>query len=139
MTCVVIIARAAGTHDLALLKLTLKKLSTAAEDELVLVPRYDKSMRGGRGDRAPEGDWTAVTGAACAAQRCTAQHRGATDSLPHSCAAGRPDVVLLEGWMLGFTPLQRCAAADEQIFLKYPSLKVCATLHAKPLFSQPHH
>lgn len=43
------------------------------------VPQYDKSLHSGRGDRAPFGRWLTTTGPV--------------------------DVVILEGWMLGFTPL----------------------------------
>lgn len=43
------------------------------------VPQYDKSLHKGRGDRAPFGRWLTATGPV--------------------------DVVILEGWMLGFTPL----------------------------------
>lgn len=59
---------------------------------VVRIPRYDKSARGGKGDRAPEGEWGIVKTPV--------------------------DIVLLEGWMLGFealpddSPLLR-AAADE--------------------------
>jgi len=49
------------------------------------VPRYDKSAFGGAGDRAPEDTWPAV--------------------------AGPLDVVLFEGWMLGFSPVGADAAA----------------------------
>ena len=45
----------------------------------VRIPRYDKSARGGRGDRAPEEEWEVVS--------------------------ARPEIVLLEGWMLGFEAL----------------------------------
>ena len=45
----------------------------------VRIPRYDKSARGGRGDRAPEEKWEVVS--------------------------ARPEIVLLEGWMLGFEAL----------------------------------
>eukprot|EP00752_Nemacystus_decipiens_P014822 g13195.t1 len=96
----------AGTHDLPLALRTIRRLtsfngakvddrsaqtSAAAgravsgkdegkgSDRPVRVPRYDKSARGGRGDRAPEAEWSVV-------------------SKP-------PDVVLLEGWMLGFEAL----------------------------------
>lgn len=63
-------------------------------EAFVRVPRYDKSARGGRGDRAPEAEWSVV-------------------SKP-------PDVVLLEGWMLGFevlpeeSPLLAAAEQAEQ-------------------------
>lgn len=43
------------------------------------VPAYDKSLHAGRGDRLPPEQWPAVPGPV--------------------------DVVLLEGWMLGFRPL----------------------------------
>ena len=49
------------------------------------MPLYDKSLRGGRGDRAPEAAWPVVTGPL--------------------------QVVLLEGWCLGFRPLADDAAA----------------------------
>ncbi|CAM9393185.1 unnamed protein product [Ectocarpus sp. 4 AP-2014] len=92
----------AGTHDLALALRTIRALTrgddgtsdgdsrdlrlsppSSAEDpaaqDCIRVPRYDKSARGGKGDRAPKGEWSVV-------------------STP-------PDVLLLEGWMLGFEAL----------------------------------
>lgn len=45
----------------------------------VAVPRYDKSQHGGRGDRAPRDSWPRVQGPI--------------------------DVILFEGWMLGFSPV----------------------------------
>ncbi|CAM9153809.1 unnamed protein product [Hapterophycus canaliculatus] len=101
----------AGTHDLALALRTIRALagrgnsggrsaesggdpsapaSTAQavdaegdgrqeEGTVIRVPRYDKSARGGKGDRAPDDEWGVVT--------------------------ERPDIVLLEGWMLGFEAL----------------------------------
>lgn len=44
----------------------------------VAIPRYDKSQQGGRGDRAPKEAWPVKRGPL--------------------------DVVLFEGWMLGFSP-----------------------------------
>lgn len=61
-------------------------------EALLRVPRYDKSARGGKGDRAPEAEWSVV-------------------STP-------PDIVLLEGWMLGFEALpdeSPLLAAAEQV------------------------
>lgn len=81
----------AGTHDLALALRTIRAVagrgkggggsgrSGDAESAGIRVPRYDKSARGGKGDRAPDDDWGVV--------------------------AERPDIVLLEGWMLGFEAL----------------------------------
>jgi D-glycerate 3-kinase len=51
----------------------------AREGEKIPVPFYDKSLCGGRGDRASRERWPVVEGPV--------------------------DVILLEGWMLGFRPL----------------------------------
>ena len=75
----------AGTHDLALGAATLKALAAAGPGESVAVPRYDKAAHGGLGDRAPQEAWPTVQGPV--------------------------DVVLLEGWMLGFAPVGPAAAA----------------------------
>lgn len=55
----------------------------------VALPRYDKSAHGGRGDRSAEVTWV----------------------------RGRVDLVLLEGWMLGFKPI----AAVEDAALAVPN------------------
>jgi pantothenate kinase-related protein Tda10 len=72
----------AGTHDIPLLTSTMKSLrdinlpkSTAP----VMIPHYDKSLRNGRGDRAPTSKFMK--------------------------ARSPVDIVLFEGWMLGFTPI----------------------------------
>lgn len=66
-----------GSHDLALGSATLASL---ARGEPTRIPRFDKSKFSGEGDRAPEGEWELVDGPV--------------------------DVVLLEGWNLGFRPLE---------------------------------
>lgn len=66
----------AGTHDVPLLLSTLRALARASPERPALVPRYDKAARDGRGDRAPRDAWERVEAV--------------------------PDLVLLEGWMLGF-------------------------------------
>ncbi|KAK9841016.1 hypothetical protein WJX81_005787 [Elliptochloris bilobata] len=94
----------AGTHDVALGGATLRALaaagappgaggadasaggSTTAPSATVAVPRYDKSAHGGRGDRAAPGKWPRVKGPL--------------------------DLVLFEGWMLGFRPVGAAAAAE---------------------------
>lgn len=74
-----------GTHDVALGTETLTALA-AREVGQVLVPRYDKTAHGGRGDRAPIGAWQ---------------------------AAQTPlDVVVFEGWMLGFKPAPEVPASS---------------------------
>ena len=85
----------AGSHDVALgldVIRALRGVNRASDDDDdddesggVAVPRYDKTLRGGRGDRAPRDTWPTI----------------------------RPplDVVLLEGWMLGFRPVGPVVAA----------------------------
>lgn len=75
----------AGTHDIKLAHNTLQQLKSANSDssDIALV-RYDKSSHSGRGDRAHESAWQQVK--------------------------GKVDVVLFEGWMLGFRPLLDQAA-----------------------------
>ena len=91
----------AGTHDLALGTATLRALKDGAsgsdgggarDDTPLLIPRYDKAARGGRGDRAPAESWPEV--------------------------ADPPDVVLLEGWMAGFAPLP----PDAPVLSRHPGL-----------------
>jgi len=65
-----------GTHDLEALLAAVRRLKAGAE--VVAVPVFDKGLRGGEGDRAP-------------CQRVLA-------------APGGFDVVLVEGWCLGFAP-----------------------------------
>ncbi|CAE7373308.1 GLYK [Symbiodinium natans] len=74
----------AGTHDVQLGIETLQALRTFKEDEVAL-PRYDKSAHDGSGDQVPRANW---------------EH------------AHTPcDVVLLEGWMLGFKPKSEAEVA----------------------------
>jgi len=57
--------------------LAVEVLSALREGRPVAIPRYDKSAHGGRGDRAPRSTWRRVD--------------------------DRVDLVVFEGWMLGFT------------------------------------
>lgn len=86
----------AGTHDVRLAVNTLRSLRSINDDDdfatlTVSVPRYDKTLRGGRGDRAAREFWPEITAPL--------------------------DIVLLEGWMLGFAP-----AADADAFAAHPDL-----------------
>ena len=65
-----------GTHDVGLALKTMRAFQDRIE---VVIPRYDKSAYQGKGDRAPVSEWTRVKSPA--------------------------DVVLFEGWMLGFQPV----------------------------------
>jgi D-glycerate 3-kinase len=68
-----------GTHDVDLGTRTLAALRQLSTDATTRVPVYDKSAHGGRGDRLPVEEWRLVQGPL--------------------------DVVLVEGWMLGFSPV----------------------------------
>ena len=69
----------AGTHDLPLIRDTIQLLLNHHRDGGTFkLPKYDKSLRNGKGDRASEDTWEVVT----------------EDNPVH--------VVLFEGWMLGF-------------------------------------
>lgn len=76
----------AGSHDMELGAGTLRALRGATSaGARVPIPRYDKSAFSGQGDRADPASWPAATGPV--------------------------DVVLFEGWMLGFAPVEDEAAA----------------------------
>eukprot|EP00210_Caulerpa_lentillifera_P008624 g8227.t1 len=66
------------THDLPLGEATLTRLKSLKDNESVLIPRYDKSAFGGLGDRMEQSKWLKVEGPL--------------------------DLILFEGWMLGFRP-----------------------------------
>jgi D-glycerate 3-kinase len=75
----------AGTHDLPLLQQTLQdlkefsKISEGHSQSPPQIPRYEKSLRQGRGDRVAQEEWTTIS---------------------------QPvEIVFFEGWMLGFSPL----------------------------------
>jgi D-glycerate 3-kinase len=77
-----------GTHDVALGAEVLCALASRTTGE-VRVPAYDKGAFGGRGDRAAAETWPRV-------------------ALP-------VDLVLLEGWMLGFRAVSPEALEDAQL------------------------
>ena len=66
----------AGTHDMTLMTDTVKTLQSGKS---CVIPRYDKSVNGGKGDRADRAEWATFDRS--------------------------PDIVLFEGWMLGFDPI----------------------------------
>ncbi|KAJ3670743.1 hypothetical protein LUZ60_008169 [Juncus effusus] len=82
----------AGSHDLQFSVQTLESLrKTTKKGMKMKLPRYDKSAYGGRGDRADPSAWPEVEGPL--------------------------EVVLFEGWMLGFKPLPNdvVKAVDPQL------------------------
>jgi D-glycerate 3-kinase len=68
-----------GTHDIALSLGFFESLKTSTKD--TLIPSFDKSMFNGEGGRAPQESWRRVP------------------------AGTRVDVVVFEGWCIGFQPL----------------------------------
>ena len=68
-----------GTHDVAWGVTVLTALRTLGAGSSMDLPGYDRSAFEGTGDRMPEGDWRRIDGPV--------------------------DLVVLEGWMLGFTPV----------------------------------
>jgi D-glycerate 3-kinase len=68
-----------GTHDVALGRQQIEAMAALWPEEETLVPVYDKPARAGRGDRAPRSAWRRVTGPV--------------------------DLLIVEGWMLGFSPV----------------------------------
>jgi D-glycerate 3-kinase len=77
-----------GTHDVGLGVAVLDALTSSNQGE-VSVPIYDKGANGGRGDRAPVTKWRKV----------------------HTPV----DIVLLEGWMLGFEPVPAKTLRDANL------------------------
>jgi D-glycerate 3-kinase len=68
-----------GTHDVALGLRQIETIVALRSGEPALVAVYDKSAHEGRGDRAPRSAWRRVTGPV--------------------------DLLIVEGWMLGFSPV----------------------------------
>lgn len=97
----------AGTHDVSLGLQTIKALKAArSTNDEVALPRYDKSLRQGKGDRAPEHTWPRKQGPV--------------------------DVIFLEGWMLGFSPLGESKAreVDERLVAVDRALQQYDELHS---------
>ena len=68
-----------GTHDVALAAATIEELRELGAGDVAAVPVYDKALHEGRGDRLPPAAWRQINGPV--------------------------DIVLFEGWMLGFPPV----------------------------------
>ena len=93
-----------GTHDVALGVGVLTALKTLRAGASVRLPGYDRSVFEGTGDRLPESDWREV--------------------------AGPLDLVVLEGWMLGFTPVEDAQLADPALQAVNELLRSYAAWHA---------
>ncbi|PXF49874.1 D-glycerate 3-kinase, chloroplastic [Gracilariopsis chorda] len=91
-----------GTHDLPLLNDTLDSLRRGEE---VSIPKYDKTAFNGRGDRAPKKNWKDVS-----------------DST---------DIVLFEGWCLGFEPIPEDIITDPDLFVVNKALKDFTSIYKR--------
>ncbi|GAA5826376.1 hypothetical protein JCM5353_004740 [Sporobolomyces roseus] len=72
----------AGTHDLRLGMKVLQELRESKKGGEVRVPVFEKSLNSGEGDRVAQNEWVSVK-------------------------EGRVDVVIFEGWMLGFRSIEK--------------------------------
>jgi D-glycerate 3-kinase len=93
-----------GTHDVALGVGVLTALRNLRAGSSVKLPGYDRSAFEGTGDRLPESDWREV--------------------------AGPLDLVVLEGWMLGFTPAEAVHPADSALQAVNELLRYYTAWHA---------
>jgi len=96
-----------GTHDIQLglsLLRSLKDINRSRADN-IRIPRFDKSLFDGKGDRLPESEWTPVQAPL--------------------------DVVLLEGWCVGFYPQSRQ-------YIEARMNEVPFVLNATPAYSLEH-
>ena len=71
--------RGPGTHDTRLAAEVIRNLSGAKEETVTRIPRFNKWLKGGKGDRAPKKDWQIFK--------------------------GRPDFIIFEGWNLCEAPV----------------------------------
>ncbi|KAI0412025.1 P-loop containing nucleoside triphosphate hydrolase protein [Xylaria grammica] len=86
-----------GTHDEALALEFFSSLNDASRGP-TLIPVFDKSRFGGEGDRVDEGQWEAIP------------------------RAPRLEVLIFEGWCVGFQPL-----SDEELVAKVSTARDAAT------------
>jgi D-glycerate 3-kinase len=93
-----------GTHDVDLGVRVLTALKSLASEASVELPVYDRSAHAGAGDRLPVSDWRRIEGPL--------------------------DLVVLEGWMLGFTPVAAADLADPDLRLVNDFLAEYAAGHA---------
>lgn len=78
-----------GTHDVALGAGVIGGLTALRAGDVARVPVYDKSAHAGRGDREPESRWRPVQGPL--------------------------DLLVVEGWMLGFAPVDEATLEEDLV------------------------
>jgi D-glycerate 3-kinase len=94
-----------GTHDIALGTRTLRALKLLGAGERMKIPAYDRSAFSGKGDRRPQADWPEIVGPL--------------------------DVAILEGWMLGFTPVDPATIGDADFRAVNETLAAYDAWHAE--------
>ena len=93
-----------GTHDVGLGVRVLSAIKSLKPGSSLVVPVYDRSAFAGAGDRLDEADWRRVDGPL--------------------------DLVVLEGWMLGFTPVATARLSDPGLRAINDLLRGYARWHA---------
>lgn len=79
-----------GTHDIDLGNSVLRQLLDINQlNEQILIPRYDKTLNQGRGDRLPKQRWQKISPPV--------------------------DIIFFEGWMMGFKPLSSESITDSPL------------------------
>ena len=96
--------RLPGTHDLSLGVSVSKALRVLPARRSMKVPGYDRFANNGLGDRLPESNWRVVTGPL--------------------------QLIVLEGWMLGFTPTAGEPLNDEHFEVINEKLAAYETWHS---------
>jgi D-glycerate 3-kinase len=76
-----------GTHDEQLAGQFFKNLKEYRGEGELKIPSFDKSRFNGEGDRLPESDWPTIT--------------------------RKPDVVVFEGWCVGFQPVSQASIEEK--------------------------
>jgi D-glycerate 3-kinase len=94
----------AGTHDVGLGVRVLTGLKTLKAGASMLVPAYNRFAFHGVGDRFPKSEWRRIEGPL--------------------------DLVVFEGWMLGFTPVEEIRPANPHLKVVNEFLKSYAALHS---------
>lgn len=74
------------------------------------VPRYDKSQHNGRGDRVPRSEWVTKQGAPLFRLLGSLRIGSIYSFLPVS--VGPLDVLLVEGWCMGFQAIDDAAVSE---------------------------
>ncbi|PYI09592.1 P-loop containing nucleoside triphosphate hydrolase protein [Aspergillus sclerotiicarbonarius CBS 121057] len=106
-----------GTHDTALARDFLDSLPPPAEDlpSEILIPAFDKSQFHGEGDRIPRTNWQRV-------------HISSTSGI---------DVLVLEGWCVGFQPLDEATIERKWQEARHQPVEEDAGLSTRTLRDHP--